>query len=91
MLGGYSADQLYEMKVAGDEQQYEQIMSDALFKTYLLRVSTPCALPYVQFCPFSDYNYYSIFFADTIRFRNWFDENRCPVMTKIWRHDNEVS
>ena len=39
VLGGYTADQLYEMKVAGDDQQYEQICSDALFKTHLFRVS----------------------------------------------------
>ena len=38
VLGGYTADQLYDMKISGDEQQYEQICSDALFKTHLFRV-----------------------------------------------------
>lgn len=44
LLGGFTADQLYEMKVAGNEQQYEQICSDALFKTYLLRVRAETVL-----------------------------------------------
>jgi replication factor A1 len=37
-LLGYSADALYEMKRDGDENGYEQVFTNALFKTYVMKV-----------------------------------------------------
>jgi replication factor A1 len=38
VMGGYTADSLYEMKERGEDQQFEQICQDALWRTYVMRV-----------------------------------------------------
>lgn len=35
---GKTAEELHQMKQAGDEAGYEEVFSDALFKTYVSRV-----------------------------------------------------
>ena len=36
---GHTADELYSMKMSGDEAAYEEVFSNALFKTYLCKVT----------------------------------------------------
>lgn len=36
---GHTAQQLYEMKVGGNEVEYDEVFSAALFKTFVCRVS----------------------------------------------------
>ena len=38
LLGGITADQLHLLKEQGDESSFGQAFTDALFKTYLMKV-----------------------------------------------------
>lgn len=45
MLLGKTAEELSQMKLAGDDAGYEEVFGDALFKSYVTRVSSILIFP----------------------------------------------